>query len=86
LANIGNALPSVGAAEHALQFENERDLDLAGFDVPHRHPDAVPVHRAVRVRRDGIARDLIPAFGGLFGDAVATHGQLAFSGIEASAH
>ena len=77
--------PFIRAAQHAFQFENEHDLDLTGFDVAYECPNAGPVHRAARVSRIGIARDLEPAFGGLFGDVVAAHGRLAVAGIEAPA-
>ena len=76
--------PFVRAAQHAFQFEDEDDLDFAGFDLAHERTDARAVHRTARVGRVGEAGDFEPAVDGVFRDEIAADGGLAFTGIEAS--
>jgi len=37
--------PFVGAAQHTFEFEDQDNLDFAGFDLAHERADAGTVHR-----------------------------------------
>jgi len=74
--------PIVRAAQHALEFEDQDDLDFAGLDLPHEGADSRAVHRTARVGRVGKAGDFEPAVVGVFRDMIATDGGLTLAGIE----
>jgi hypothetical protein len=75
--------PFVRASQHALEFEDQDDLDFAGLDLPHEGADTGAVHRTARVGRVGKAGDFEPAVVGVFCDMIATDGGLALAGVEA---
>jgi hypothetical protein len=86
LAERSGTAPFVGAAQHAFEFEDQDDLDFAGFDLAHECADARTVHRTARVGRVGEAGDFKPAVVGVLRDEIATDGGLAFAGVEATAN